>query len=139
MIDRGTAARLVALAPRRQLLLMRAPAEFGRLQAFRDEAIDRPGVDEGAEGLGLLGALRVAFSNVYTLDADFFHQLGPAFAIIPAPGSSNDRPISCARLTSACLTNQETMPGFCSTAGHSRCAPAGIFFLFPFRTVSRKA
>ena len=59
-----------------------APAEFGRLQAFGDEAFDRPGVPEDVERLRMLGALGVAFGDVDALDADLLHQLGPAFAVM---------------------------------------------------------
>ena len=61
---------------------MGAPAEFGRLQAFGDEAFDRPGVPEDVERLRVLGALGVALGDVDALDADLLHQLGPAFAVV---------------------------------------------------------
>ena len=56
---------------------MRAPAELGGLQSFRNEAVDRPGVDESVEGLRMLGALGVAFGDVDALDAQAFHELAP--------------------------------------------------------------
>ena len=43
---------------------MRTPAEFGRLKSFRDEAFDRPCVDEDVQRLRPRGALRVAFGDV---------------------------------------------------------------------------
>ena len=45
-VDRRIAAEIVPPRVRRQRLLMRAPAEFGRLAALTHEAVDRPGVDE---------------------------------------------------------------------------------------------
>ena len=67
----------MAAAFRRQRLLVRAPAQFGRLQAFGDEALDRPGVDEGAHRLRLGGALGVALGDVDALDADGLRQCRP--------------------------------------------------------------
>ena len=108
-IDRGAAAEVVAVAVRRQPLLVGAPAELGRLQALRDEALDRPGVDELAARLRRLGALGVALGDVDALDADALHQRAPS-----PRGSSARRaetPVSRATSSSACLTNQDTMPG----------------------------
>ena len=48
-VDRAAAAEVVPLAVARPVLLVRAPAELGRLRALADEAVDRPGVDELAE------------------------------------------------------------------------------------------
>ena len=73
---------LVFLGVLRHPLLMRAPAEFGRLHAFRNEAFDRPRVPEHVHRLRLLGALRVALGNVDALDAGLLHQLGPALAVV---------------------------------------------------------
>ena len=61
---------------------MGAPAEFGRLQAFGNEALDGPGVPEGFHRLRILGALGVALGDVDALHAGLLHQLGPAFAIV---------------------------------------------------------
>ena len=61
---------------------MRAPAELGRLQALRHEAVHRPGVDEGAHGLFGLGALRVALGDVDALHADFLRQTRPVLAVL---------------------------------------------------------
>ena len=79
-VDRGVAAEVVACAVRRQRLLVRAPAELGRLQAFGDEALDRPGVDELAARLRVAGALGVALGDVDALDAEALHQPRPVLA-----------------------------------------------------------
>ena len=76
-VDRGVAAEVVAGAARRQRLFMRAPAELGRLHALRDEAFDRPGVDELARRLGVARALGVALGDVDALDAGALHQARP--------------------------------------------------------------
>ena len=70
----------MAMAVRRQRLLVGAEAELGRLQALRDEALDRPGVDELAARLRRLGALGVALGDVDALDADALHQRRPVLA-----------------------------------------------------------
>ena len=59
---------------------MRAPAQFGRLHAFRQEALDRPGVDEHFKRLRLLGALGVAFCDVNALEADLLRKPAPLLA-----------------------------------------------------------
>ena len=79
-IDRRTAAGLVLAAVRRHPFFVRAPAELGRLQAFRDEAFDRPGVDEDVHRLWLLGALGVALGDVDALDAGLLGQPRPFLA-----------------------------------------------------------
>ncbi len=81
-VDRRLAALLVLLGVLRHPVFVGAPAEFGRLQAFGDEAFDRPGVPEDVERLRVLGALRVTFGDVDALDADLLHQLRPAFAVV---------------------------------------------------------
>ena len=58
---------------------MGAPAEFGGLQAFRNEAFDRPGVREHVQRLRRLGALRVALGDVDALDAE------PSASASPSP------------------------------------------------------
>ena len=45
-VDRRVAAAVVPAAVAREVPLVRAPAELGRLAALADEAVDRPGVDE---------------------------------------------------------------------------------------------
>ncbi len=59
---------------------MRAPAELGRLRAFRDEPLDRPRVDEHAHALLGGGALGVALGDVDALDADLAHEPRPVLA-----------------------------------------------------------
>ncbi len=108
-VDRGVAAEVVPVAVRRQRLLVRAPAELGGLQALRDEALDRPGVDELAARLGVARALGVALGDVDALDAE------RAASAAPSPRGSSARrtatPVSRATSSSACLTIQDTMPG----------------------------
>ncbi len=81
-VDRGIAAEIVAMADRRHVLLVRAPAEFGGLQALRAEAFDRPRVDEHAARLRVAGALGVALGDVDTLDAEPLHQAAPVLAAL---------------------------------------------------------
>src|SRR5690349_17663500 len=50
-VDCRTAPRLVLLAAKWQFFFMCAPAKLGWLQAFRDETLDRPGVDESIKRL----------------------------------------------------------------------------------------
>ena len=59
---------------------MRAPAELGRLAAFADEAVDRPGVDELAEALRHLRDLRVALGDVDHLHLQLVRQRRPLLA-----------------------------------------------------------
>ena len=70
------------VAVRRQPLLVGAEAELGRLQALRDEALDRPGVDERSARLRRLGALGVALGDVDALDAGALHQRRPVLAAL---------------------------------------------------------
>ena len=79
-IDRRIAAERVARTLGRHVLLVRAPAEFRRLHPFRQEAVDRPGVDEFVLLLGDAGALRVAFGDVDALHAEVARQPGPVVA-----------------------------------------------------------
>src|SRR6185295_479832 len=81
-IDRGAGAEVVAIAVRRQALLVGAVAQLSGLQALRDEALDRPGVDELASRLRRLGALGVALGDVDALDADAPHQRRPILAAL---------------------------------------------------------
>ncbi len=61
---------------------MGAPAELGRLHAFGDETLHRPGVDEHVHRLRLLGALGVALGDMDALDAELHGKLAPAFAAL---------------------------------------------------------
>ena len=76
-IDRGLRAVLVGAGVLRHPFFVGAPAELGRLHALGDEALDRPGIDELAHGLGGLGALGVALGDMNALDACIHHQPGP--------------------------------------------------------------
>ena len=100
-VDRRVAADLVPAAVRRQRLLVRAPAQLGRLAAFADEAVDRPGVDELARLLGR-SATWVSRSAIWIT-------LMPSAA--PAPpspravaGRCASTPVSRAMSSIACLT-----------------------------------
>ena len=79
-VDRGVAAEVMARRARRQRLLVRAPAELGRLHALRDEAFDRPGVDELALRLGIARPLGVALGDMDALDPGALHQTPPILA-----------------------------------------------------------
>ena len=68
-IDRAARSRRMLAPVGRQPLLVRAPAELGRLQAFADEAGHAPGVDELAGTLGPAGDLRVVLGDVDHLGA----------------------------------------------------------------------
>ena len=68
------------MAVLRHPLLMGAPAEFGRLHAFGQEALHRPGVDEHVHRLRLLGALGVALGDVDAFDAGLLGKLAPFLA-----------------------------------------------------------
>src|SRR5215213_6485463 len=62
------------------MLLVRAPAELGGLQAFRAEALDRPGVDEVTARLGIARALGVALRDMDPLDAELLREPAPVLA-----------------------------------------------------------
>ncbi len=79
-VDRCVAAEIVPGRAGRQRLLVRAPAQLGRLHALRQEAFHRPGVDELAARLGIARALGVALGNVDALDPDAVHQAAPLLA-----------------------------------------------------------
>src|SRR5580692_2146091 len=76
-IDRAARSRPVPPAIRREMLLMRAPAEFGGLGAFADEAVDRPSIDELVRLLRHIRDLSVAFGDMHDLDAEGLGQFGP--------------------------------------------------------------
>src|SRR5690606_27371796 len=80
--DRMAGAVGEAMALRRQLLLMRAPAQFGRLEAFGQEAVHRPGVDEDAPRLRPGRDLGVALGDMDALHAKAAHQRRPTFAAL---------------------------------------------------------
>ena len=65
-----------------QRLFMRSPTQFGRLTAFADKAINRPGVDEFTDALGNVGHLGIAFGNMYDFDPQLLGQRRPLFARI---------------------------------------------------------
>ena len=59
---------------------MCAPAELGRLHAFREKAFDRPGVDEDFDRLRLLGALGITLGDMDAFDAEPLGELAPILA-----------------------------------------------------------
>ena len=81
-IDRGLRALLVLAGVLRGPFLVRAPAEFGRLQAFRDEALDGPGVPEDVHRLRVPGALGIALGDMDALDAGLLHKRRPARSVV---------------------------------------------------------
>src|SRR5579872_3134913 len=81
-VDRRIATELMVVAAARHRFFMRAPAQLGRLQALRNETLDRPGIDELAAWLWRIGPLRVAFRDVNAFDADALHQAAP---FLPCP------------------------------------------------------
>src|ERR1700728_2443253 len=76
-VDRRAAAALVSAGVVGRPFLVGAPAEFGGLHAFRQEAVDRPGVDEHVARLRALGALRVALSDMHALDPESLRETRP--------------------------------------------------------------
>ena len=105
--DRGAAAEFVAAAIGRKMPLMRAPAELGRLHAFGDEAVDRPGVDEFAR---LFRDARDCVSR-----SAMWMTLTPSSAASAAhsrrPFGAAVMPASSARSSSATLMKCDTRPG----------------------------
>jgi hypothetical protein len=91
-IDRGVTAMTVAMAIRRKVALVRAPAEFGWLAAFAGKAFDRPGIDELARPLGMVRHLGVALGDVNRLDTQPLRQCGPAGTITRLGIRVADRP-----------------------------------------------
>ena len=65
---------------RREMLLVRPPAELGRLRPFTHEAVHRPGVDELVEFLRVLAHLGIALGDVDDLDAQRLRELRPLLA-----------------------------------------------------------
>ena len=56
---------------------MRAPSELGRLAAFADEAVDRPGIDELARASADAAHLRVALGDMDDLYIETTRESGP--------------------------------------------------------------
>lgn len=79
-IDRRLAAALMVAGGFRLPGLAGAPTEFGRLQTFRHETVDRPSVAEDIHRMRDQGALGVALGDMDALDADRLHQPGPLLA-----------------------------------------------------------
>ncbi len=119
-VDRGVAAEVVPVAVRRHVLLVRAPAELGRLQAFREEALDRPGVDEHAARLRVAGALGVALGDVDALDAERAASGGPS----PRGSAARRRstPVSRGDVEQRLLDEPRHHAGIGAAAAHRRDA-----------------
>src|SRR6266436_7620663 len=79
-VDGAARADLVPSAVGREMLLMRAPAEFGGLGSLADEAVDRPGIDELVRHLRHIRDLSVAFGDVHDPDTEGLGKLGPGLA-----------------------------------------------------------
>ena len=88
-IDRRTAAEIVPPAIGREMPLMRAPAELGRLRALADKAVDRPGVDELARLLRRHRHLGIALGDMDGLDAE---ALGETRPLAAAAGNTGAEP-----------------------------------------------
>jgi hypothetical protein len=81
-IDCSTTAIFVLAAVCRHPFFGSTPAQFGRLHAFRDKAIHRPGIDENVERLRFRRTLRVALGDMDALDACVAHQARPAILVL---------------------------------------------------------
>ncbi len=86
-VDGGAAAPLVRAGVGREVALVGAPAELGRLHAFGDEPVDRPRVDELVGLLAPLRHLVVALGDVDHAHADPLRQPRPAFACLRRLGA----------------------------------------------------
>ena len=107
-IDRAARPDRMLAPVGRQALLMRAPAELGRLQAFADEAGHAPGVDELARPLGPAGDLGVVLGDVDHLGAGPLRQARPA---LPRRRRVGLEPGAPAISSSATLTKWLIRPG----------------------------
>src|SRR5262249_50040338 len=120
-------------------LLMGAPPEFGRLQALRHEAFDRPGVDEDAAGLRIARALRIALGDVDALDAGALHQARPVFARLRLAGDAEVARHVDERL----LDHPRHHAGVGAAAAHrgvaARPAPAQVEHAFAQRVVRTRS
>src|ERR1700722_15522429 len=79
-VDRAARSLRMPSAVRGEVLLMRAPAEFGGLSAFADEAVHGPGVDELVGLLRHIRDLGIALGDVNDLDPESLCQFGPGLA-----------------------------------------------------------
>src|SRR5258708_36967562 len=77
-VDRAARAGLVPSAVGREMLLVRAPPEFGGLGAFPDEPLHPPSIDGLFHHLRHIRDLSCAFGDVNDLDADGLGKLGPS-------------------------------------------------------------
>ena len=111
---------------RRQPFLVGAPAQLGRLQAFGDEPVDRPGVDECADGLGLAAALGVTFGDVDPSDAGLAHKFGP----LRASGGADVAEPDSVRDVEQGLLDEPRDHARVRPAGRDRRRPAGAAAAF---------
>ena len=80
-VYRCAGTKIVTAAVRWKMPLVRPPAELGRLGAFTDEPVDRPGVDEFVRLLGPIRDLRIALGDMDHLDAERLGKAGPIGAV----------------------------------------------------------
>ena len=88
-VDRRIAAETVVTGATGPVLFMAAPSQFRWLQAFVDEGVGRPGIDELVPVLAPFADLRVALGHVDHLDIQASGQLGPLLA---TPGRRRTEP-----------------------------------------------
>ena len=124
--DRRLTARIVGVTVFGEPCLMRAPAQFGRLEPFGNEAFHRPGIDEGAARARDAAGLRVALRDMNALDAKRLHQLSPAFAVLGRGGFLAG---IAGEGQQRFLDEPRHHPGVRPAAGYRR-RPAGVCRLF---------
>ena len=139
--DRALAPEVVLAPVAREVPLVRAPAELGRLAAFAHEAVHRPGVDELARHFRPVRNLGVALGDVDHLDAECLRRGSPS-----RRGSSGRRlrgRCPAAMSSSACFTKCETRPGLApcvmTAVGPLRPALAQLEHFLPQRVVRAPA
>jgi hypothetical protein len=99
---------------------MTAPAEFGRLTAFADEAVDRPGVDELADFLRRERHLGVALGDVDHFHAEAWREPRPSRRA--CVGSSRRRPVSAGDVQQRLLDEMRHEAGIRAVRDHGRGA-----------------
>ena len=121
-IGAGPGADRLQAAVVGQPFLVGAPAEFRRLHAFGEEALDTPRVDEGIHRLGMSRPLGVALGDVNPLHAQVAHHPGPARLIA---GSRRGRRAAqvAGEIHERLLDEPRHHAGIGPAAGHGRRAP----------------
>ncbi|MDT4847058.1 hypothetical protein FQZ97_811050 [compost metagenome] len=79
-VEGGLTAESMPRGVCREVALMAAPTQFGRLAGLAEKPGYRPGVDELAGGLGLGAVLRVAFGDMDAAHAQPLRQPRPVLA-----------------------------------------------------------